>query len=123
LQAATKRAGLAGRITATHRDLARQPLQPTELHRFAAVVLNPPFAGAAFQTSGIAAAKVPVVVYVSCNPAALAREARLLCGAGYQLRSAIPIDQFLWSQRLESVCVLTTPPAARSRPRFRVLGP
>lgn len=117
LHSAANRAGLAGRISATHRDLARQPLQPTELSRFAAVVLDPPFAGAAFQTSQIAAAKVPVVIYVSCNPTALTREARLLCQAGYQLQCATPIDQFLWSERLESVCVFTAP--ARSRPRLK----
>jgi len=47
------------------------------------------------------------VIYVSCNPAALARDARLLAQAGYRLLSATPIDQFLWSARLESVVVLT----------------
>jgi 23S rRNA (uracil1939-C5)-methyltransferase len=105
LRAATNRAGLAGRITATHRDLARQPLQAKELAGFAAVVLDPPFAGAASQVAQIGTAKVPVVGYVSCNPATLSRDARLLSNAGYRLLSATPIDQFLWSARLESVCV------------------
>jgi 23S rRNA (uracil1939-C5)-methyltransferase len=109
LHSAANRAGLAGRITATHRDLARQPLQPTELNRFAAVVLDPPFPGATFQMSQIAASMVPIVIYVSCNPAALSREARLLRRVGYQLQAATPIDQFLWSERLESVCVFTAP--------------
>jgi hypothetical protein len=30
----------------------------------------------------------------------------MLRDAGYRLLSAVPIDQFLWSARLESVCVL-----------------
>lgn len=103
LRAAANHAGLAGRITITQRDLARQPLQPKELAGFAAVVLDPPFAGAAAQVATIAAAKLPVVIYVSCNPATLSRDARLLRQAGYGLKSATAIDQFLWSERLESV--------------------
>jgi 23S rRNA (uracil1939-C5)-methyltransferase len=43
------------------------------------------------------------VVYVSCNPAALSRDAAILLGSGYALTAAVPIDQFLWSARLESV--------------------
>jgi 23S rRNA (uracil1939-C5)-methyltransferase len=50
-------------------------------------------------------ARVPVVIMVSCNPVALAREAAMLRGAGYKLVSATPIDQFLWSAQVESVCV------------------
>jgi 23S rRNA (uracil1939-C5)-methyltransferase len=115
LRTAVNHAGLAGRIEATQRDLARQPLQAKELAGFAAVVLNPPFAGAAAQVAQIAAAKPPVVVYVSCNPATLSRDARLLRQAGLMLRSATPIDQFLWSARLESVCVFSSAPAARRR--------
>ena len=38
-----------GRIEVMQRDLARQPLQAKELSGFAAVVLDPPFAGAAAQ--------------------------------------------------------------------------
>lgn len=105
LRTAANNAGLAGRIEVTQRDLARQPLQPKELSKFSAVVLDPPFAGAAAQVSNIAAAKVPVVIYVSCNPATLSRDARTLRHGGYRLTTAQPIDQFLWSEELESVCV------------------
>jgi len=31
----------------------------------------------------------------------------LLRGAGFRLLAATPIDQFLWSARLESVCVFS----------------
>ena len=107
LRQASNRAGLAGRITVTQRDLARQPLLAAELAGFAAVVLDPPFAGAAEQMAQIASVKVARVVYVSCNPAVLARDARILREAGYGLVGATPIDQFLWSARLESVCVFS----------------
>jgi 23S rRNA (uracil1939-C5)-methyltransferase len=115
LRTAANHAGLAGKIEAIQRDLARQPLQAKELAGFAAVVLNPPAVGAAAQVAQIAAAKPPVVVYVSCNPATLSRDARQLRQAGFMLRSATPIDQFLWSARLESVCVFSSAPAARRR--------
>jgi 23S rRNA (uracil1939-C5)-methyltransferase len=105
LRQAANHAGLAGRVTVAQRDLARQPLSAAELASFEAVVLDPPFAGAAVQTAQIAAAKVARVVYVSCNPAVLARDARMLREAGYAVLAATPVDQFLWSARLESVCV------------------
>ncbi|HET6307353.1 MAG TPA: class I SAM-dependent RNA methyltransferase, partial [Rhodopila sp.] len=76
-----------------------------ELGAFAAVVLDPPHAGAAVQIEQIAASAVKVVVYVSCNPATLARDARALRLAGYKLAAATAIDQFLWSARVESVSV------------------
>ena len=96
---------MPGRVTAEQRDLARRPVTAPELRGFAAVVLDPPHAGAAAQVSHIAASGVGSVIYVSCNPAALARDARMLHGGGYRLVSARPVDQFLWSARLESVCV------------------
>jgi 23S rRNA (uracil1939-C5)-methyltransferase len=104
LAGAAGRAGLGG-ITAIRRDLARQPLLVRELGRFAAVVLDPPFAGAEAQMALLARAGVPRILHVSCNPAALAREAALLARAGYRLLSAVPIDQFLWSPHLEAVTV------------------
>jgi 23S rRNA (uracil1939-C5)-methyltransferase len=49
LCAAARGAGLAGRIEVRQRDLARQPLSAAELGGFAALVLDPPHAGAAAQ--------------------------------------------------------------------------
>ena len=105
LRQAINQRGLAGRIEAFQRDLVRQPLSAKELGAFAAVVLDPPHGGAAAQIGQIAAAGVPCVVYVSCNPATLSRDSRVLNGAGYRLHAATAIDQFLWSARLESVSV------------------
>jgi len=48
-----------------------------------------------------------VIIYVSCNPAALTRDAAVLRAAGYALAMATPIDQFLWSAQVESVAVFT----------------
>jgi 23S rRNA (uracil1939-C5)-methyltransferase len=105
LRQAVNQGGMAGRIEVSQRDLARQPLSAKELGAFTAVVLDPPHGGAAAQIGQVAASGVPTVAYVSCNPATLSRDALVLKGAGYKLSSATAIDQFLWSARLESVCV------------------
>ncbi len=90
------------RVTAIHRDLARQPLQPSELKAASCIVLDPPWAGAPQQMPALAASRLPVV-YVSCNPAALLRDGQMLIDAGYRIGGASAIDQFLWSARVESV--------------------
>ena len=100
---ALRRAGNP-RVTAVHRDLARQPLRSAELKGAAAVVLDPPYAGAAAQMPALAASGLPVV-YVSCNPGALARDARLLLAAGYRTEALAGIDQFLWSSSVEGVAL------------------
>nr|WP_314075626.1 class I SAM-dependent RNA methyltransferase [uncultured Roseococcus sp.] len=93
------------RIQAERRDLARQPLLPAELKNYAAVVLDPPFAGAPEQVAQIARSKLERLIYVSCSPAALGRDAATLRAAGFKILQATPVDQFLWSPHLESVVV------------------
>jgi 23S rRNA (uracil1939-C5)-methyltransferase len=105
LRHAANTQGLAGRVEAHRRDLTRQPLSPKELAAFAAVVLDPPHNGAVAQAALIAASGVARIIYVSCNPATLGRDAKLFRDAGYKLLAATPIDQFLWSPCLESVTV------------------
>ena len=103
--ASVRRAQSGTRVEMTHRDLARQPLSGKEMAGAAMVVLDPPYAGAAAQVAQIASSSVPLVVYVSCNPGALARDAGVLAQAGYRLSAATPIDQFLWSAQVECVAV------------------
>ena len=117
LERAAGQAGLHGTILVHRRDLNRQPLGEPELREAAAIVLDPPFSGALTQIEAIAASSATRVIYVSCNPAALARDAVVLKRSGFALLSANPIDQFLWSSRLESVVVFARPP--RPRPSFR----
>ena len=107
LRQAANHAGLAGRIEANRRDLVRQPLQHKELAGFDAIVLDPPHEGAAAQMPAIAASGAERVVYVSCNPAALGRDAAMLREAGYELAAVQLIDQFVWSARVEAVATFT----------------
>ncbi len=101
-------AGLMGKVEIRRRDLTRQPLMADELSGVTVVVLDPPHAGAAAQMPSIAQAKAPTVIYVSCDPVSLGRDASVLHGAGYRLEKVTPIDQFLWSARLEAVAVFRT---------------
>jgi 23S rRNA (uracil1939-C5)-methyltransferase len=46
------------------------------------------------------------IVYVSCNPSTQARDARLLCDAGYRLRTIQPVDMFPHTDHIEAVALL-----------------
>lgn len=46
------------------------------------------------------------IVYVSCNPATLARDAALLEQQGYQTKKIQPVDLFVHSSHIETVCLL-----------------
>ncbi|MDE2404385.1 MAG: class I SAM-dependent RNA methyltransferase [Sphingomonadales bacterium] len=84
-----------------HRDLFRNPLLEEELNRFAAVLLDPPRAGAREQVGRLAGSTVARVVYISCNPASWARDAATLVKGGYRLRELRPVGQFRWSTHVE----------------------
>lgn len=43
------------------------------------------------------------VVYVSCDPTTLARDAAILCGAGYRMQSVTPVDMFPRTGAIECV--------------------
>ena len=88
-------------IHSLHRDLFRNPLLAEELDRFAAVVLDPPRAGARDQIERLAASSVAKVVYISCNPSSWARDAKTLVEAGYRLKELRPVGQFRWSTHVE----------------------
>lgn len=95
-------AARAGRpVEAHHRDLFRNPLQAEELARFDGVVVDPPRAGAREQIARIAESGVSRVVYISCNPASWAKDARVLADAGFRLAELRPVGQFRWSTHVE----------------------
>ncbi len=95
-------AGRSGKpVHVLHRDLFRNPLQPAELDRFAAVLLDPPRAGARDQIAHVAKSVVPRVVYISCNPASWARDAVTLIAGGYRLAELRAVGQFRWSTHVE----------------------
>ena len=73
-----------------------------------AVVLDPPTKGAKSEAlQAILAAKPKRIVYVSCNPATLARDLHILVSQGaYEIRSLQPIDLFPQTAHVETVVSL-----------------
>jgi tRNA/tmRNA/rRNA uracil-C5-methylase (TrmA/RlmC/RlmD family) len=95
------RLALAGtRFTIGDVDAALAALadEPVDL-----VVLDPPRAGAAGPLHRIAGMRPQRIVYVSCDPATLARDARSLAELGYRLARAQPIDVFPQTYHIETV--------------------
>jgi len=97
------------RVVIEKRDLFRRPLTYKELAAYDGVAFDPPRAGAEDQCKQIAKSDVPFVAAVSCNPATLARDLRILVDGGYALKSVTPVDQFLWSPHVEAVALLEKP--------------
>ena len=101
LRLAANRSGR--QIAVEHRDLFRRPLSDEELSKFQAVILDPPRAGAKEQAPALARADIERIVYVSCNPATFARDARTLAEGGWRIDWIKPVGQFRWSTHVELV--------------------
>lgn len=106
MTAALTKAATDMNVTAAMRDLQRDPMTAEELSPFDTVIFDPPRAGARPIADALAGSKVPHVIAVSCNPASLARDLRILVDGGYRIERITPIDQFKWSAHVEAVAVL-----------------
>ncbi|MGH8930474.1 MAG: class I SAM-dependent RNA methyltransferase [Egibacteraceae bacterium] len=79
-----------------------------ERRRVDVVVLDPPRRGAGAGFCVALTCLAPrVIVYVACDPAALARDARALTDAGYPLACATPVDQFGYTSQIETVAAFS----------------
>jgi len=85
------------------RDLLKNPLKPNEISIYDGVVINPPRNGAGPQIKNIAESNVNNVVIVSCSPSSLGKDIKPLKQNGYKLVKSNIIDQFIWSNHIESV--------------------
>ncbi len=72
------------------------------------IVVDPPRKGLdPAVISAMARACPDRLVYVSCNPATLARDAGLLKEEGYLIRKVQPVDMFCWTSGVETVALMT----------------
>jgi 23S rRNA (uracil1939-C5)-methyltransferase len=80
---------------------------PGETPRPDLIVVDPPRAGLGTETTSLLAeAAAPEIVYVSCDPATLSRDLRVLLSSGYELHSVMLADLFPQTFHLESVVEL-----------------
>lgn len=94
-----------GQVT-LHHDNALRWLRVAD-ERPDGVVLDPPRAGAGREVvQAIARAGPRVVVYVACDPVALARDVALFASAGYRIAGLRSFDTFPMTHHVETVAAL-----------------
>jgi len=74
---------------------------------FDKVLLDPARAGAEQAVSQIAELKIPIVLYVSCDPATLARDSAVLVSQGYKLEKISLMDMFSQTKHVETMVLFT----------------
>lgn len=79
--------------------------QPWAKQRFDKILLDPPRTGALEIIQQLPAFGAVRIVYVSCNPATLARDAQKLVQQGYTLISAGVLDMFPHTTHVESIAL------------------
>jgi tRNA/tmRNA/rRNA uracil-C5-methylase (TrmA/RlmC/RlmD family) len=86
----------------------RSSASPVDRFAQATVVLDPPRSGAGAVVVGELAGLAPAqVVYVACDPVALARDVALFAGHGYELVRLRAFDLFPNTHHVEAVATLT----------------
>jgi 23S rRNA (uracil1939-C5)-methyltransferase len=72
------------------------------------IVVDPPRKGCGQELLDvIVAMQCPKVVYVSCNPATLARDAKYLGEKGYCVQEVQPVDMFAHTGHVETIIMMT----------------
>ena len=77
--------------------------KPWATQPFNKILLDPPRTGAAFALNGLCALQAEKVLYVSCNPATLVRDAEILINFGYRIQKTAMLDMFPHTEHLESI--------------------
>ena len=75
-----------------------------DLDSFDAVIVDPPRKGLSPElTDKLISSEIKRLVYVSCNPETLARDAKKLLGRGFSISSVRPFDMFPRTGSVECV--------------------
>lgn len=92
-------------------EAAKQELLKDEALRIThadVVILDPPRAGCEQPLlEAVIKAAPERIVYVSCDPATLARDIKWLGEHGYEFKEATPCDMFPWTGHVETICLLS----------------
>ncbi|WP_410209663.1 23S rRNA (uracil(1939)-C(5))-methyltransferase RlmD [Aquirhabdus sp.] len=79
--------------------------QPWAAQGFDALLIDPPRTGAEEVMHYLSRFNAKRIVYVSCNPATLARDAGILTAAGYVMQRAGVMDMFTHTSHVESIAL------------------
>lgn len=72
------------------------------------IILDPPRAGCTPTVlDAVAEVQPDRIVYVSCDPATLARDIKILGEKGYRFVEAQPVDMFAWTPHVETVVLMS----------------
>ncbi|HER62954.1 MAG TPA: class I SAM-dependent RNA methyltransferase [Desulfobacteraceae bacterium] len=74
--------------------------------RYEIILLDPPRKGMGRSVTLLADLSPSRIIYISCDPATLARDIALLADCGYRLSSITPVDMFPQTHHIESVAML-----------------
>jgi 23S rRNA (uracil1939-C5)-methyltransferase len=89
------------------REAASGRMRPFGRHRPDMVILDPPRGGAGTEIMrALCGLEAGTILYVSCDPATLARDLKEAVKQGYRLAEAIPFDMFPQTSHFESLAVL-----------------
>jgi 23S rRNA (uracil1939-C5)-methyltransferase len=88
-------------------DLSADTFDPAWFEqRYDKLLIDPPRSGAQEIICALAPLRIPKIVYISCNPATLARDTEILVSQfGYKLKSAGILDMFPQTAHVESMAV------------------
>ncbi|KKO44407.1 23S rRNA methyltransferase [Arsukibacterium ikkense] len=83
------------------------PDAPWRQQHYTKVLLDPARAGAQGAIEQVAALKAAQILYVSCNAATFARDAKVLLANGYQLQKLAGVDMFPHTSHLELMALFS----------------
>jgi len=93
-------------VAADVNEFLKQAVDAHEKYELA--VVDPPRAGLHPDVvSSLTAIRPRKIVYISCNPATLARDIKEFVQSGYELNRAVPVDLFPHTFHIEAACRLT----------------
>jgi 23S rRNA (uracil1939-C5)-methyltransferase len=93
---------ICGKAEEVLSDMAKNGLRPS------VILMDPPRKGCdAKFLEAAAETGAARLVYVSCNPATMARDIRILMGMGYDLKKVQPVDMFPQTADVECVALLS----------------
>lgn len=71
---------------------------------FTRVIIDPPRGGMDKKSlAGLIELRAPIFLYVSCNPATLARDLQTICDGGYEIDAVQPVDMFPHTYHVETL--------------------